>query len=242
MTTQKKTTQAPEEQSVAVAAPSQEEQIARFMDAMKALDMMRQSLEAQGFKLEVPPTEAGVVRESAPVITPVVTPEVIAASKVLPEVPLPAPEVLQQVKPGAAIGGTYKPWTRMDLQGQEKYPLVPQFIPGAVHPVKDENGHYHIFMDVNGLQCSLLVWENQEVSGMFYHAYKNIEASWKATEEFKTKGPINGPHVSGGWQGTNTWTYQPESPSAWLNIDGGYYKPGDSMPLDDIPETRPPLS
>ena len=149
---------------------------------------------------------------------------------------------MAEVKPGAAVDGTYRPWRKQDLVGQDRYWIVPHFIPGAVHPVKDENGHYHIFMDVNGLQCSLLVNENQEVSGMFYWAYRNIEDAYKATEEFKTKGPINGPHVSGGWQGANTWTYQAESPSAWLNIDGGYYKPGDSMPLDDIPETRPPLS
>ena len=236
--TTKKTIEATQEQSVAAAAPSQEEAIARFMDAMKALDMMRQQLEASGIKLEVPPVEAGVVREPVPVAT--LSPEALAAAKKLPDAPLPSPEVLQTVPPGAAIGGTYRPWNKQDLKGQEKFWLVPQFIPGAVHPVKDQNGKYHIFMDVNGLQCSLLVWENQEVSGMFYHAYKNMEDQWKATEEYKHKGPINGPHVTGGPGGTNTWYYQDEAPSAWLNIDGGYYKPGDAMPLDDIPEQRPP--
>lgn len=235
MTTIKKPIQATEEQSVAVATPSPEEVLARYLDAVKTLDLMRQQLEAAGVKLEVPPSEPAMVKES-------VTPEVIAATKELPTVPLPGPERLATVKPGAAVDGTYKPWTRMDLQGQDRYFLVPQFIPGAVHPVKDENGKYHIFMDVNGLQCSLLVWENQEVSGMFYWAYKNIEDSWKASEEYKNKGPVNGPHVAGGPGGTNTWYYQGEAPSAWLNIDGGYYKPGDQMPLDDVPETRPPLS
>lgn len=233
--TTKKPTQAPAKQSVAAAAPSQEEVLARYMDAVKSLELMRQQLEASGVKLEVPPTEPAVIRSSEPVITP----EVIQAAKALPEVPLPAPEVLNQVKPGAAIGGTYRPWQRMDLKGQERFWLVPQFIPGAVHPVKDENGKYHIFMDVNGLQCSLLVWENQEVSGMFYHAYKNIEDSFKASEEYKVKGPVSGPHVAGGPGGSNTWYFQGEAPSAWINIDGGYYKPGDAMPNDEIPEARP---
>ena len=198
---------------------------------------MRQSLEAQGIKLEVPPSEPAVVRPSV-----VPTPELIAATKAFPEVPLPTIEKLATVKPGQAIEGTYRPWTKADMAGQDRFQLVPQFIPGAVHPVRDENGKYHIFMDVNGLQCSLIVWEVQEVSGMFYWAYKNMEDGWKASEEYKAKGPINGPHVAGGWGGTNTWSFQPESPSAWINIDGGYYKAGDAMPLDEIPEQRPPTS
>lgn len=236
--TTKKPIQKPGEQSVAAVAPSLEEVLARYMDEVKRLDIIRQQLEASGVKLEVPPAEPGMVRPSEAVITP----EVIQAAKALPDVPLPAPAELNRVRPGAPIGGTYRPWTKADMNGQEKYWLVPQFIPGAVHPVKDENGKYHIFMDVNGLVCSLLVWENQEVSGMFYHAYKNIEDAFKQSEEYKTKGPVTGPHVTGGPGGSNTWYFQGEAPAAWINIDGGYYKPGDAMPLDEIPESRPPLS
>ena len=229
--TTKKTTQAPGEQSVA-ATPSPEEVLARYMDAVKALEHMRVQLEAAGVKLEVPPSHT----ETTPRVP---TPEEIAAAKKLPEVPAPAPERLHAVPPGAPIDGSYRPWTKMDLKGQEKYQLVPQFIPGAVHPIKDENGKYHIFLDVNGLKCSLIVWEVQEVSGMFYWAYKNIEDSWKASEEYKVKGPVSAPWVSGGLGGTNTWTFQGEAPAAWINIEGGYYKPGDPMPLDEVPEVRP---
>jgi hypothetical protein len=226
MTTKKPTeSKASQEQSVA-ATPSPEEVLARYMDAVKALDLMRQQLEASGVKLETPPTEPGVVRESVPV------------AQKLPDIPLPAPEVLAKVKPGQAIEGTYRPWTKSDLAGEEKHQLVPQFIPGAVHPIKDQNGKFHIFMDVNGLQCSLVVHEINYVSGMFFHAYKNIEQAWRDSEEFKAKGPINAPWVAGGLHGTNTWAYQGEAPAPWINIDGGYYKPGDPMPLDDLGEVQ----
>ena len=228
MSTKKPTqNEASEEQSVAATTPSPEEVLARYMDAVKALEQMRKQIEASGIKLEVPPTEPAQVRSSVP------TQAELDAKKAFPEVAIPT-EQLNQAKPGQAIGGGYRPWNKMDLKGQEVYPLVPQWIPGAVHPIKDSNGKYHIFLDVNGLQCSLLLWEPQQVSGMFYHAYKNMEEAFKASEEFKAKGPVNAPWVSGGPQGTNTWSFQAEAPSAWLNIDGGYYKPGDEMPLEEI--------
>jgi len=75
---------------------------------------------------------------------------------------------------------------------------------------------------------------------MFFHAYKNIEDQWRKSEDFKKKGPgENAIWVNGGLGGINTWYYQPEAPASWINIDGGYYKPGDEMPSDDIPTERP---
>lgn len=229
MTTQKKPTPAAEKQSVA-ANPSQEEVLARYMDAVKMLDLMRQQLEASGIKLEVPPSETTVVRDER---------ALLEDAKRLPDVPPPDPRKLATILPGAAVDGTYKPWTKIDLDGQEKFQVVPQMIPGAVHPLKDKEGKWHIFLDVNGLKACLTVWEINTLSGMFYHAYKNIEDQWKATEDYKVKGPIDAPWVNGGLGGINTWYYQGEAPASWINIDGGYYKPGDEMPLDDIPDIRP---
>lgn len=227
--TTKKPTQGSGEQSVA-ATPSQEEVLARYMDAVKTLELMRQQIEASGIKLEVPPTETTVVRDER---------ELLEAAKQLPDAPLPDSKKLNKILPGAAIEGTYKPWTKEDLREQDKHQVVPQMIPGAVHPLKDKEGKWHIFLDVNGLKACLTVWEVNTLSGMFYHAYMNIENQWKATEDYKVHGPIDAPWVNGGLNGINTWYYQGEAPASWINIDGGYYKPGDEMPLDDIPDTRP---
>lgn len=219
-----------EEQSKSeVATPSQEEMLARFNEALKALGEMRKTLEDAGVKLEVPPTETTVVRQAAPIVP---------GANDAGFAPLPT-SAMGKVKPGTVVNGVPRPWTREDLEGQDKFDFVPQFIPGAVHPIEDANGKFHIFLDVNNLQCCLTVWELNRVSGMFYWAYKNIEDQWKLTEEFKKKGPINGPHVTGGLGGQNTWYYQGQAPAAWINLEGGYYKPGDAMPLDDIPLERP---
>lgn len=218
-----------EEQSKSeVKTPSPEEVLARYKEAVAALAEYKAQLEAAGVKLEVPPTETTVVR-AAPVI-----PGMGDASFT----PI-SPSVMKKVKPGEIINGVPRPWIKEDLADQEKYDFVPQFIPGAVHPIQDTEGKWHIFLDVNNLQCSLTVWELNRCSGMFYWAYKNIEDQWKTTEDFKKKGPIWGPHVSGGLGGINTWYYQGQAPAAWINLEGGYYKPGDEMPLEDIPLERP---
>lgn len=225
MTTAKKTTQVTEERSEAKATSSlskEEAQAAakaRYEEAKKALADLAESLKAEGIVLEQPPTETTVVRES----------DLIAAGN---------PHDTR-LKPGTVVNGVPRPWTKEDLAGQEKFPLVPHWIPGAVHPLPDADGKYHIFLDVNGLTCCLTVNELNTVSGMFYHAYMNIEEQYKKTEEFKKKGPKDGPHVSGGWGGINTWSYVGEAPSSWIDIDGGYYSPGAEMPLEDIPEVRP---
>lgn len=216
--TAKKTTEVTQEQSEAVApsSPTKEEAIAQYKAALAGLEAFRKTLEAQGIALEAPPIETTVVRDS----------------EREPVDPL-------QVRPGALINGQPRPWTRDDLKGQEKFPVVPKFIPGAVHPLPDANGKYHIFLDVNGLTCCLTVHEMNVVSGMFYHAYMNIEEQWAKANLFKKKGPTDGPHVNGGWGGINTWVYVDEAPSAWIDIDGGYYQPGAEMPNEDIPLERP---
>lgn len=226
----RKSIQPTEEQSKSeTTTPSHEEEmLARFNEAVAALAEMKKTLEAAGVKLEVPPTETTVVRPA-----PAVPTMVDAAFQPISQ------DVATKVKPGTVINGVPRPWTKEDLSGQDKYPFVPQWIPGAVHPLQDAEGKWHIFLDVNNLQCSLTVWENNVVSGMFYHAYKNIEDQWKASEEFKKKGPIIGPHVNGGLGGINTWYYQGQAPTPWINLEGGYYKPGDEMPLEDVPLVRP---
>lgn len=211
-----------------VKTPSPEEVLARYKEAIAALAEMKTQLEAAGVKLEVPPTETTVVRQA-----PIVPGMGDAAFTPL------SPVITKKLRPGEVVNGVPKPWSKEDLVDQEKYDFVPQFIPGAVHPIQDADGKWHIFLDVNNLQCSLTVWELNRVSGMFYWAYKNIEDQWKSTEEFKKKGPIWGPHVTGGLGGTNTWYYQGQAPAAWINLEGGYYKPGDEMPLEDIPIERP---
>src|SRR5579859_5120924 len=226
MTEAKKPIATKQERSEAEATSSlsQEEAkaaaIARYEEAKKALEILAKSLQAEGVVLEQPPVETTVVRES---FTPIDTNN-------------PHDRGL---KPGTVVNGVPRPWTKEDLQGQEKFPLVPHWIPGAVHPLPDAEGKYHIFQDVNGLTCCLTVNELNVVSGMFYHAYMNIEEQYKATETFKKKGPKDGPHVSGGWGGINTWSYVGEAPSSWIDIDGGYYQPGAEMPLEEIPEVRP---
>lgn len=190
--------------------------IARYKEAKKALEALAKSLQAEGVVLEQPPTETTVVRE------------------IVTDNPHD-----NRLRPGTVINGIPRPWHKEDLAGQEKFPLVPHWIPGAVHPLPDADGKYHIFLDVNGLVCCLTVNELNVVSGMFYHAYMNIEEQYKETEQFKKKGPKDGPHVNGGWGGINTWSYVGEAPSSWIDIDGGYYSPGAEMPLEDIPEVRP---
>lgn len=225
MTEAKKPIAGKQERSEAEATSSQSKEeaqaaaIARYEEAKKALEALAQSLQAEGVVLEQPPTETTVVREQ----------EVIETGNPHDK----------RLKPGTVINGVPRPWTKEDLAGQEKFPLVPKWIPGAVHPLADANGKFHIFLDVNNLTCCLTVYEMNVVSGMFYHAYMNMEEAWKATEEFKKKGPIDGPHVHGGWGGINTWSYVGEAPSSWIDIDGGYYQPGAEMPLEEIPEVRP---
>ena len=224
MTTKQRTTQVAEEQSAAVTSSQTAEEakataIARYEEAKKLLEELAKQMKAAGVELEQPPTETTVVRESEPIVA--------------------HDPYDKRLRPGPVINGVARPWTKEDLANQDKFPLVPQWIPGAVHPLADSNGKYHIFLDVNGLTCCLTVHELNTVSGMFYHAYKNIEEQWRNTEDFKKKGPINGPHVNGGWGGINTWSYVGEAPSSWIDIDGGYYQPGAEMPLDEIPDVRP---
>lgn len=227
MTTAKKTTQDTEERSEAEAPlkktdPVDVEElkkaaVTQYLEEVARLKKMKEALEAAGAVVEEPPTETTVVRPAG-------------------ESPIRRP------KPGELVNGVIRPWTKEDLADQEKFPLVPQWIPGAVHPIPDANNKYHIFLDVNDLICCLTVHELNVVSGMFYHAYKNIEDQWRKTEEFKKKGPLNAPWVNGGLGGINTWFYVGEAPNPWIDIDGGFYQPGAEMPMDDIPETRPSYS
>src|SRR5260221_9192799 len=123
--------------------------VARYEEAKKALETLAKSLQASGIVLEQPPVETTVVRES----------DIINAG---------TPHD-GRLRPGTVVNGVPRPWRREDLAGQEKFPLVPHWIPGAVHPLADAEGKHHIFLDVNGLTCSLTVNELNVVSGMFYH-------------------------------------------------------------------------
>src|SRR5579859_3065343 len=117
--TAKKTTEVTQERSEAEATSSltQEEAkaaaIARYEEAKKALDAIAKSLQAQGVVLEQPPVETTVVRE------------------IEDPVAINNPYDLR-LKPGTVINGVPRPWRKEDLSGQEKFPLVPHWIPGAV--------------------------------------------------------------------------------------------------------------
>ena len=229
MTTAKKPTQDTEERSEAVA-PSETKKvdieelkkaaIAQYLEEVARLKKLKEDLEATGVFLEEPPTETTAVRPASEPVTL-------------------TPQRALRPKPGELIGGVIRPWTKEDLADQEKFPVVPQWIPGSVHPIPDANGKFHIFLDVNDLVCCLTVHELNVVSGMFYHAYRNIEDQWKKSEAFKKKGPLNAPWVNGGLGGINTWFYVGEAPNPWIDIDGGFYQPGSEMPMDAVPETRP---
>lgn len=133
---------------------------------------------------------------------------------------------------GADQSGNDIPWSKHDLNPTDKYNFVPQFIPGLVHPVLDENRKPRIFFTINGLQCALTVGVlNENISGMFYWAYKNAEDMHLAGEEFKSKGPSFAPWVGQGPFGTNTWHYEGIAPQAWIDLDGKYYTPGAPMPI-----------
>lgn len=215
MTTQKKTTQeVTEKQSEAVVSETPD-LATIYKQQVALLDQIAAQAKAAGIELEKPPSDIVSYKESVPAE---------AGNK-------------RQLKPGQSLGegltGGWVPWRKQDLDAtpEEKYNFVPIFIPGAVHPLKDENGMFKIILDVNDLKCCLTVGELCEnISGMFYHAYKNLEDEYRKREQFKSRGPESGPHTTGGRSGQNTWHYEPEAPSAWIDLDGRYYTPGADIP------------
>ena len=204
MTTKKSTEET--QQPSAVETVTADTLLAMYKEQVESMKLIRAALEAKGVQLETPPSEVTAVRRS--------------------------PELLPGGKIGEGAAATWRPWRKEDLDaGGEKFSFVPQFIPPIVFPIPDENGLYKIILDVNDLQCCLTVGElNENISGMFYHHYKEIERNWKAGEVFKKKGPKNAPWLNQGPNGVSTWHYEPEAPSAWIDLKGNYYNPGAPMP------------
>lgn len=217
MTTQKKTTQEETEKQSGVVVSETPDLATIFKQQVALLEQIAAQAKAAGIELETPPADIVSYKEVAPAA---------------------APTGNHPPKPGASLGdgsinSGWIPWRKADLDAdpREKYSFVPMFIPGAVHPLKDENGMFKIILDVNDLKCCLTVGVlNENVSGMFYHAYKNLEDQWRGNEQFKARGPESGPHTTGGRSGANTWHYEPEAPSAWIDLDGRYYTPGADIP------------
>jgi hypothetical protein len=184
-----------------------------YEQLLKSQDAIRAAAKAQGITLEEPPPG-----------------DMIVAYKET-ETGTTGP-----VRPGAATdpkGLNWKPWTKADIDasGDEKHSFVPQFIPALVHPLLDENRRARIIFDINDLKCCLTVGVlNENISGTFYYAYMDAEKEWANLEAFKQNGPVSGPHTRGGVAGANTWHYEPEAPSAWIDLAGNYYKPGAVMP------------
>lgn len=200
-----------QKQSEAVVNDNQEFDLKSAYENLLAMqDEIRAQAKARGIVLEEPPADLVVAyKDSGP--------------------------VKGEAKPGSSIEGenNWRPWTKADLDANpdEKYSFVPQVIPGLVHPLLDENRRARIILDINDLKCCLTCnMLNENISGMFYHAYKNAEDAYFEMERFKQQGPSSGPHVRGGPQGINTWHYEPEVPAAWIDLEGAYYKPGAPMP------------
>ena len=231
MATRTKTTQTmPEKRSKVVVKTSDAETRAaaaeaRYEDALKQLEQMAAAMKAAGIPLETPPSE----------VTTVVEPQLTREDFVGIDDPNFDPSRLTPQQIADLKPGLQRPWTKADLVADpDKYDFVPQFIPGAVHPILDEHRRPKIWLNVNGLGCCLTVGVlNKNVSGIFYHTYKNMEQMWLESEDFKAHGPVNGPWVTGGPHGANTWYYEPEAPKAWIDLDGRYYAPGAPMPLSE---------
>jgi hypothetical protein len=227
-TTQNKT----EKQSRVVETKSnatdQAAMASRYEEALKQLAEMAAAMKEAGIKLEAPPKEVTTITDDP-------TPEVfVGLTDPSFDPSRLTPQQIANLKPGVE-----RPWSRADLtHDPDKYDFVPQFIPGAVHPILDEHRRPKIWLQVNGLGCCLTVGVlNQNISGIFYHAYKNLEQQWLESEDFKAHGPVNGPWVTGGPGGINTWYYEPEAPKAWIDLDGKYYQPGAPMPSTEGSET-----
>lgn len=226
MTAKKTTGEEGQEQSEAVAQVNVQAMADQLRQAQEMIAILNEqnamilaALQAKGQAVETPPVETTAYRD-------------------LSETP-------QRLRPGQSLGegaaAGWVPWRKADLDsGGEKHNFVPQYIPGLVHPLKDEKGKYKIFLDVNDLQCLLTVGElNENVSGMFYHAYMNAEDEYRKSEEFKNSGPMQALWARGGPGNSNTWHFEGEAPAAWIAIDGSYYRPGKEMPLAEIPDSRP---
>lgn len=216
--TTKKATQETENQSEVVNDTKPDLDLkAMYEQLLAQQEAIRAAAKSAGIQLEEPPTGDAVVayKDSVP---------------------------SRAIRPGEQEPDSenWRPWTKADLDRNpdEKYSFVPQFIPGLVHPLLDELRRPRIILDVNGLKCCLTVGVlNENISGMFYHAYKNAEEGYANSETFKLRGPETGaPWVHGGTGGTNTWHYEPEVPSAWITLDGAYYKPGAVMPGSESEE------
>lgn len=188
-----------------------------YADTLKQMEQIAAMMKADGIALEVPPVETSAVQEEG-------------STKWIPNRP-------DGLRPGMAgpNNESFIPWTKYDLDPKDVYSFVPQFIPNAVHPLLDEKRRPKIFLTVNGLRCALTVGVlNEKISGMFYWAYMNIEAEYHQAEEYKLIGPSNAPWVGQGPQGSSTWHYEPEAPSAWIDLDGRYYAPGATMPGESV--------
>jgi hypothetical protein len=200
---------------------------ARYEEALKQLAEMAAAMKAAGIKLDQPPAA------DTTIVAPSVE-EFVALDNPSFDPKQLTPQQIARLAPGLE-----RPWSKADLdRDPDKHDFVPQFVPGAVHPILDEHRRPKIWLQVNGLMCCLTVGViNKNISGMFYHAYKNIEQQWLESEDFKAHGPVNGPWVTGGPGGINTWYYEPEAPKAWIDLDGKYYQPGAPMPTTEGSES-----
>lgn len=229
----KKTTADTQEQSPVAGNPTDADKMAamaaRYEDALKQLADMAAAMKAAGINLETPPSAVTTIVEK-----PVTKDDFVGIDDPSFDPRRLTPQQLEKLKPGLE-----RPWSKADLERDtDKYDFVPQFIPGAVHPVLDENRRPKIWLNVNGLGCCLTVGVlNKGISGIFYHTYKAIEQMWLESEEFKNHGPISAPWVTGGPSKENTWYFEPEAPKAWIDLDGRYYTPGAPMPLTEGSES-----